>query len=71
MVMKHRWIALLAGALLAAPVQARLPEGSYAMAATQSRVSASVSFFSVSQKKVGLSHADRCRPLSRRRGGRV
>jgi polyisoprenoid-binding protein YceI len=54
MVMKHRWIALLAGALLAAPVQARLPEGSYAMAATQSRVSASVSFFSVSQKKVAF-----------------
>ncbi len=51
MAMKRVWMAAL---LFAAPVQAKLPEGSYALEAARSRVSASVAFMGVSQKKVAF-----------------
>ncbi len=44
----------MAALLLALPAQAKLPEGSYAMEASRSRVSASVAFMGVSQKKVAF-----------------
>lgn len=52
------WITMLAGAVMAVPVQAKLPKGSFEIAAAQSRVSASVSFLSVSQKKVAFPALD-------------